>query len=160
MESQTQPQRMSRRRWLGALMAALPLATVRAAVLPQATSLKLELDKALAKSKPLVVMVSLEGCPFCKVARDSYLAPLLKSGQPIVQVDMKSRKPLRDFDGSTLTQDEWIRLSDVRTAPTVLFFGAAGREVAPRLEGAGVQDYYGAYLEERIEQARKSLKAG
>lgn len=160
MDPQTQHQRMSRRRWLGVLMAALPLAAARAATLPQPASLKLELDKALARSRPLVVMVSLEGCPFCKVARDNYLAPLLKAGQPIVQVDMKSRKPVRDFDGSTLTQDEWIRLSDVRTAPTVLFFGAAGKEVAPRLEGAGAQDFYGAYLDERLEQARKSLKAG
>ena len=46
------------------------------AVLPAPQSLKEELAKALATGNPLVIMVSLERCPFCKVARDSYLEPL------------------------------------------------------------------------------------
>jgi hypothetical protein len=44
----------------------------------------------------------------------------------------------------------------VDVAPTVLFFGRTGREVAPRLVGAS-RDFYGAYLEQRLETARRNL---
>ncbi len=160
MPAHSRPALVSRRQCLGVLLAGLPLVQSHAGSLPAAVALKAELAKALAQGKPLVLMVSLDGCPFCKVARDSYLAPLFKSGQPVVQVDMNSRRTLRDFDGSPITHGDWIRLADVRVAPTVLFFGRSGKEVAPRLEGAAVPDYYGAYLDERIEQARLSLRAG
>lgn len=42
-------------------------------------------------------------------------------------------------------------------APTVLLLGPSGRELAERLVGAGVPDFYGAYLEQRLATARCSL---
>jgi hypothetical protein len=39
----------------------------------------------------------------------------------------------------------------------VLFFGKGGSEVAQRLVGASIPDFYGAYLEERLRQARTGL---
>jgi len=46
----------------------------------------------------------------------------------------------------------------VRLAPTVLFLGPQG-EVADRLVGYGSPDFFGAYLEQRIAQARSALQA-
>jgi thioredoxin-related protein len=141
--------------------AALPLAlpAARAAELPLAHNLKDELAAALARRQPLVVMVSLEGCPFCKVARNNYLAPMHEQeGLHVAQVDMRSRTRVLDFAGKAVTHDDLARQWKIRIAPTVLFFGRGGAEVAERLVGGYIPDFYGAYLEQRLEQARASLR--
>ena len=64
-----------------------------AVLLPPAIALPEELALALATGSPLVVMVSLEGCPFCKIVRESYLVPMRQEqGLPVVQVDMRSQR--------------------------------------------------------------------
>jgi hypothetical protein len=102
-------------------------------------------------------MVSLHGCPFCKVVRENYLHPLLSSGLQVVQIDMRDMRSLADFDGASLTQDAWIRKQNIKLAPTVMFFGAQGREVASRLKGAYLPDFYGAYLDEQLAIARRAV---
>ncbi len=149
------------RRDLLLVAATLPLAQspVRAAELPAAHNLKEELASALARREPLVVMVSLEGCPFCKIARNNYLAPMhQQDGLHVAQVDMRSRTRVLDFQGKAVTHDDLVRQWKIRIAPTVLFFGRGGAEVAERLVGGYIPDFYGAYLDQRLEQARASLR--
>lgn len=141
----------------GLAAAALPLRAA-SGTLPLATALPQHLEQALAKGQPLVVMVSLHGCPFCRVARDHYLLPLWREqALPVVQLDMRSTRPLRDFAGGNSTHDAQVGAWGVRMAPTILFFGRRGAEVAERLVGAGLPDFYGAYLEERLASARNAL---
>ncbi len=129
-----------------------------AAELPAARALRDELAAALQAGQPLVVMVSLDGCPYCKVVRDHYLAPLQQQGLPVVQLDMRSRAPVRDFQGAALMHDDLVRQWQIRIAPTVLFFGRGGAEVAERLVGGYLPDFYGAYLEQRLALARTKLR--
>lgn len=130
------------------------------ATLPMAVSLADELAQALKKGSPLLVMVSLDGCPFCKVARENYLGPMREQeGLPVVQVDMRSSRTVRDFKGAALTQDALIRSWGIKVAPTVLFFGRGGVEIAERLVGGYIPDFYGAYLDERLRLARAALRA-
>src|ERR1035437_8511220 len=153
---------LTRRTWLGL---ALLLGTVHAigaesATLPAAKSLRDELTLALQGGNPLVVLVSLDGCPFCKMVRELYLRPLRQQqGLPVVQVDMRSASVAQDFNGTALTHDGLVHAWNVTLAPTVLFFGRNGAEVAPRLEGMGSLDYYGAFLDARLEQARSAVKS-
>ena len=123
--------------------------------LPTTEALSDALTQALRQKQPLVVMASLQGCAFCKVVRENYLQPLRASGLQVVQVDMRDHRALADFDGTPLTQDAWVRKQGVKIAPTVLFFGAQGREVATRLTGAYLPDFYGAYLDEQLAIARR-----
>jgi len=126
--------------------------------LPKASSLSGHLAAALKQGNPLVVMVSLNGCPFCHVARQNYLAPLMREEKlPIVQVDMMSALAMRDFKGIATTHEAMVRAWGIRVAPTVLFFGRDGMEVANRLVGASLPDFYGAYLDQRLATARKTL---
>lgn len=139
--------------------AVLPVAAQSAsAVLPAARSLPDELAFALRQGQPLVVMVSLEGCPFCRIARQSHLAPMQREGGAIVQVDMRSAQAVRDFDGRMTTHDALVQRWRVPIAPTLLFLGPAGREVAERMEGAYQPDFYGPYLDERLEMARAAIR--
>ena len=127
--------------------------------LPSTTSLPEALAKALQSKQPLVVMVSLQGCPFCKVVRESYLRPLFEAGLPVVQIDMREARTLVDADGSTVSQDAWVKKRGIKLAPTVLFLGAQGREVADRLKGAYLPDFYGAYLDEQLAVARRAVQS-
>jgi len=144
---------LRRREWLlaaGCATAAAMASPVWAAgaVLPAPESLADEL------------MVSLEGCPFCRVARDNYLDPARRQdGVPIVQIDMRSLVPVRDFNRVAATQDQLIRDWKIKVAPTVLFFGPGGKEVAERMVGGYIEDFYAAYLEQRLKTSRAAIKA-
>ncbi len=130
----------------------------RAATLPAPPSLATALSAALQGGQPLVMLASLAGCPFCRQVRDNYLAPLRESGGlPVVQLDLASPQAVLDFDSTATTHDQLLRRWGIRIAPTLLFFGPGGREAAPRLVGASIPDFYGAYLDQRIEIARQSL---
>ena len=129
-----------------------------AAELPAPASLAEALADALRAGRPLVVMASLHGCPFCRVVRDHYLAPLrADTGQPVVQLDTASAQTVRDFNGAPTTHERLLRAWGVIVLPTVLFFGKGGREAAERLVGASIPDFYGAYLEERLRTATKNI---
>lgn len=151
---------LTRRGWL-ATVAAVSLSSTAHAVekaLPTAASLARELTSALKGNSPLLVMVSLERCPFCNTARENYLAPLLhQAGLVIVQLDMRSQQMVQDFAGASLTHEQLIRRWGIKIAPTVLFFGPGGVEVAERLVGGYIPDFYGAYLDGRLQTARAAV---
>ena len=157
----TAPATLPRRHWLLTLAgmgAGLPL-WAAGRTLPTSTSLPHELAGALQRGQPLVVMVSLHGCPFCEVVRNNYLAPMReREGLAVVQIDMLEARATRDMQGKTTTHEALVRAWNITVAPTVLFFGAQGKEVAPRLAG-GDNDFYSAYLDNRIEQARKTIQS-
>lgn len=134
----------------------LPASAAPVRLLPRPASLADELARALAARQALVVMVSLEGCPWCKLVRESYLVPLRSAGQAVVQVEMAESLPLVDLQGRTSTHQQVVRALDVRVAPTVLFFGRRGQEAAPRLAGMATPDFYGAYLDERVAAANRA----
>lgn len=151
---------LTRRAWLGVTLLCgiqLPVGAAQAA-LPAAKSLPDELALALKGGSPLVVMISLDGCPFCKTVRENYLSPLrVQEGLIVVQVDMRSAVPVRDFNAASLTHEQLVRAWAITMAPTLLFFGPSGVEVAPRLVGVSSGDYYGAFLDDRLAQARSAL---
>jgi thioredoxin-related protein len=155
------PLTLTRRACLGALLllAGARSAFAAEATLPAARSLRDELAAALKGGNPLVVMVSLPGCPFCAAVRQQYLVPMRDEERlPVVQVDMQSAQPVLDFNGAARTHEALIRLWNIPVAPTLLFFGRDGVEAAPRLAGA-VSDYYGGYLDARLERARSAIKS-
>jgi thioredoxin-related protein len=153
---------LRRRDWfvrVGVSVVSMPVwaQSSRAATLPAAQSLPDELARALKNKQTLIVMVSLEGCVFCRQARQSHLTPMALSGTVIVQVDMRKNQPVLDFAGKLTTHDELTRRWKVSVTPTLLFFGPGGKEVADRMEGAYQPDFYGPYLEDRMAQGLKAL---
>ncbi len=155
---------LRRRDWaalpVGALLGALggPAAAAAAGrLLPLSVSLPDELQRALAGGQPLVVMVSLHRCPWCEEVRGNYLAPMHEQeGLAVVQVDMRSQLMTRTLQGAAATHDALVRAWGVKVAPTLLFLGRGGAEVADRLAG-GATDFYHGMLERRLEQARKAV---
>jgi hypothetical protein len=146
--------------WLGSALgpaaAQAPTVAAHERLLPLARSLPGEVQAALQGGNPLTVMISLEGCAYCRVVREHFLVPLVQQGLPVVQIDWRSQQTLEDFTAQT-THDEAVRRWKIRVAPTLLFLGRGGRELAPRLVGVSSVDFYGAYLEARLQESRKVL---
>lgn len=127
--------------------------------LVQPASLKAAAQAAVRHGHPLVVMTTLQGCPFCDVVRERFLQPALAAGRLFaVQVDIRDRQtPLQDFQGNTRTGAEITSQWKARFAPTVLFLDSQGRELTERLVGVAVADFYEDYLWQHIAQAQRKL---
>jgi thioredoxin-related protein len=81
-----------------------------------------------------------------------------KQGFPIVQVDMKSDRPVKGLSGQMQTHDQLVKQWLVSVAPTLIFLGPNGQELVDRMEGGYLPDFYGSYLAERIAKAKKILR--
>ena len=154
---------IGRRRFSKALAGALALsaawAQAKDTALPVPTSLSQAALAAKAQGQPLVLLISLPGCVYCELVRRSYLMPLLpEAGLQAWQLDITNRSALLiGFDGKPTTAAAQVKAWKATFTPTVLFIGSQGQELAERLIGIAVPDFYGAYLEQRLAMARKVL---
>jgi hypothetical protein len=141
---------------------ALPqLALAADTALPVPASLPAAAGIAALKKEPLVLLVSLPGCPFCELVRRNYLLPAQREGSLHAwQLNISDRTtPLIGFDGKVTTASAQVAAWKAGFTPTVLFLGPAGQTLAERLVGLASVDFYGAYLDERLAEARKAVRA-
>lgn len=138
-------------------MPGLTDAQASASLLPLSRDLPAEVAGAMRRGQALVVLVSLHGCVYCERVRRSHLLPLLSEGQAVVQLDMNSAASLVDFQQRATVHGEMVRRWQIKLAPTVLFLGPGGQELAERMEGAYQADFYGAYLEQRLNAASQRI---
>jgi thioredoxin-related protein len=111
---------------------------------------------------PIIVMVSLEGCGFCKTVRQSHLLPLFaleKSGPRAIvrQIEINSTQIVIDVDGKAISHREFAQKLGAKVAPTVFFLNAKAEQIATPLEGGLLPDFYSAYLDDAIEAATKKM---
>ena len=153
--------RLTRRHLLALATAALPATAARAeTALPRPASLREAAHAATVRGEPLVLLASLPGCPYCERIRRSHLLPLAReSGGGVYQIDVGSSAPVIDFDGKTRTHDAVADSLHARFTPTVLFLDKDRAELSERLVGAGIPDFYGALLEQRLGAARTALRS-
>jgi thioredoxin-related protein len=117
---------------------------------------------AARQGRALLVLFSEEGCPYCARLRRDFLLPMqrnegYRSKLVFFEVDIHSPATLTDFDGHPVTQMALARRYAVRLLPTVMLLGPGGARLAPPLVGYNGPDFYGAYLDERIETALKGV---
>ncbi|RPH59482.1 MAG: hypothetical protein EHM83_15760 [Burkholderiales bacterium] len=119
----------------------------------------------------VVALFTLPGCPFCETIRREQLRHLAREqaerGVRVVEYDLTDHKPFAGTrtgadppdaqPASHATPAALAAALGIRLAPTVVFLGPDGRELAERLVGYQSSDFYGAYLDQRIAQARSRL---
>ena len=155
---------LARRQLTAALAGGLLLPTLTWAkdtALPVPVSLPGAAQTAAAKKEPLVLLISLPGCPYCELVRRNYLLPAQRdAGLQAWQLNISDRTtPLVGFDGKATTAAGQVALWKAGFTPTVLFLGPSGQDLAERLVGLASLDFYGAYLDDRLATARKSVLA-
>lgn len=147
--------------WAGVALWATSLVHAQDAGIPVVRNLSTDLQRAEELNVPLIVLVSIDPCPYCLEVRRNYLLPMIRReaarGKPSamireVRLDMNWR--LTDDRGRETTHREWAAAQGVKVAPTVLAFSAHGTRVGEPLVGAGLAGFYDAYLERLVELAR------
>ncbi len=100
----------------------------------------------------VVLLFSQVDCEFCAEIREHYLKPLIaerRAGIAVAESRIDADWAIRDWQGRPTTQRLFAASQDVRFAPTVMFFDASGRSLAPPIVGLS-SDFFGSYLEQRI----------
>jgi thioredoxin-related protein len=149
---------------IGGLILACQLLPAGAATdLPLAVDLRAETREAAAVGAPVIVIYSRKDCKYCETVKRDYLKPLL--GNPryrekivIRQVNQDSDAVLIDFKGASTTHERLALSEKIKLVPVVAFYGPDGRKLAEPIIGARLADFYLSYLEDAIEQSRRSLK--
>ena len=126
-----------------------------------ATDLKSSADQF--PDKVVVLYFTAEYCMYCQALDREVLGPVLRSGdfEAIsqffrVQHDEPETK-LTDFDGKKISNRDLIQRYQVDVTPTIIFLGPDGREVASSIVGFLTVDFYGAYLDQSIQDGRTHL---
>lgn len=127
------------------------------------TDLSTDSVKMSAEKLPMVVEMAAKHCSYCKLIEEHVLVPMIISGDYeskalIRQVDIEENTFFIDFNGETITQKGFAKRYEVNLTPTVLFLNHKGEEIAPRMTGVSLIDYYGLYLDEAIEIAQTEIK--
>jgi thioredoxin-related protein len=101
-------------------------------------NLSTDFADAAKSAKNFAVLWEMRGCPWCKVlhmenfARED-IAAYLRANFTLVQLDLRGKRKLTDFDGETLTEEEVSYKLGVNSTPTFQFFrpsdAAAGQEL-------------------------------
>lgn len=130
--------------------------------LPLATNLLQDARTASKKRVPLVILFSLPNCPHCDAVRRSHLIPLQQSPasprKPILrQIEANGQMPLVGVDGVATTHGEFARLYAVKFTPQVMFLDEHGKQLAAPLVGSMLPDFYGAYLENALQDSLERL---
>jgi hypothetical protein len=158
------------RRWFvrSALGAALMAATAPCWA-TGAFSVVLERDLqalgSLARKRqlPIMLIVSASDCSFCERLKQTIIEPMNRSGRYVDTVLIRewmidASRPVRDFNGDTVTGQAVAMRYQASVTPTVLLLSPDGEELAKRLVGINNVDFYGWYLDQAIETARDELR--
>lgn len=126
-----------------------------------ATDLKADSGEARKLGVPLLIFYSLKGCPYCEVIRSRHLLPMQgeTSRRVIIrQINLQDASPMRDFAGRMTTHREYSQAQKVSFAPLVTLVDGEGRALAEPLKGAMLPDFYGAHLDDAINEATAKLR--
>jgi thioredoxin-related protein len=135
----------------------------RAAQLTLAWDLEHDGRTSARERKPILLFFDREECPYCEQALREHLVPLSREGWKdralFRQIEMDRTLPLVDFDGKTTTHEDFAARLRMSLSPTVLVVDGNGSVLSGPLVGLMTVDFYGAYLENALDEAAKKLAA-
>lgn len=135
------------------------------AEIPLARDLALDAQEAQAKGVPMMIVFGSRSCPFCLQLNKEFLEPMRRNPEydakvMMRRVDIGSTAPLRLFSGKISTHARFGKENGIKLTPTIKLFDAEGRELTEPLVGLTTPDYYGGFLDQRIDQALAKVRAG
>jgi thioredoxin-related protein len=107
----------------------------------------------------VVVLFSLPDCAYCEKVRQQSLRHIHKDPQyrgkvAVYEIDFSDRtRRFVWFDGRYYTGHSLAAPLNVKFSPTVMVFNSAGAVAGKPILGAGLPEFYGAYLDDLIKAA-------
>jgi thioredoxin-related protein len=124
----------------------------------------LRAESLLAKRKGLVLVIefSADDCAYCRKLEDLFLLPMQRNAEYsdkilLRAVSLTDFDSLIDFDGRSVTTTEFAAQYDVTLTPTLVFLNADGVEMSEKLVGIWSEDFFGGFIDNRIDEARDKL---
>ena len=110
-------------------------------------------------NRVLMIEFSSEDCGYCRLLEEEFLKPMLRNseyGEKVVirSISLSDNDTLIDFKGNSVSASEFATMYGVFVTPTLLFLDENGQEVSDKLVGIWSVDFYGGFIDERIDSAR------
>ena len=112
---------------------------------------------------PVVLFFSSEHCEYCDVVRDEFLNhlstdPAFMNKLLLREVRMDSIRPLLDFSRQSISHAAFTEQRAIELVPTIQFADGVGELLVEDIVGVTTLGFYGAYLEQAIEQSLNILR--
>ena len=122
------------------------------------------LDAVRTTRRPLLLLFSTPGCPYCREVRRNYLAPRVadgieSSGVVIREVDITSRREFVDRGAERTTEAALAQRFGVRMVPVIQLVDGAGQPLGEPIVGLDRSGFFEARLQGTIDVARHLLMA-
>lgn len=123
-------------------------------------STNFQADGQLSQTRhlPLMLVFSAADCSYCKLLEEDFIKPMLISGDYthkvlIRRVMIDAGGDVRDFDGKSISIDDFALRYKAFVTPTVVFVDAQGHQLAHRLVGIANPYFYGGDLDRAIDES-------
>lgn len=113
--------------------------------------------EACRNNRVLTVVITRQDCPYCDKLKKQVLLPDLRNGVfnkqwLLAELRIDEGINVRDFSGKTVAAAELAKRWRAELTPTVLFLNQKGEEIAPRITGLKLVDFYDDYLQKSLRQ--------
>ncbi len=120
-----------------------------------------DLREEAAHGLPILVEFALHACPYCRVAEEEFLKPMIRSGayedRVLIRKLSMDRRTVIDFDGQEISTHELAARYGARMAPTVVVLSPEGELLSRPVVGLKTVDFYGGYLDRAIDEAEQAM---
>ena len=121
-------------------------------------------DARIARQENLVMVIefSSEYCGYCRKLEELFLLPMQRNAEYrkkilVRYVSLDAYETLVDFDGRLKSTSEFASRYDVMLTPTLIFLDGDGNELSEKLVGIWSEDFYGGFIDDRIDTARQKI---
>jgi thioredoxin-related protein len=121
-------------------------------------------EASLVREQQLVLVLefSSEDCSYCRKLEKLFLLPMQRNADYddkilVRSISLDAYETVIDFKGKSLSTSEFADRYGVSLTPTLLFLSADGVEMSEKLVGIWSEDFYGGFIDNRIDEARARL---
>jgi len=124
-----------------------------------------QLGKESAQTKrPILLLMSQDYCPYCRMIKREILNPMVLSGSYVDKIIIRemmidSLMDMNDFDGTMRDPALIAERYNIKVTPTMLFLGPDGTELTNKIVGINTPELFSFYVDKAIDQAVLKLTA-
>lgn len=128
-----------------------------------ASNLARDGTEARRQGVAILLEFAADDCGYCRQLEEEFLKPMLRSGDYqdkviMRMVDVNGATPIADFQGERSTTAALAERFDVDFTPTVLLVDGSGKLLAKPLVGIWSPDFFGGFLDARIDTAVSRIR--
>ncbi|MFK5984347.1 MAG: thioredoxin family protein [Pseudomonadota bacterium] len=122
-------------------------------------------ESQLAKEKnlPILILFSIEHCPYCRLVKEDFLIPMLISGNYkekviIRELNIDNSPMITGLSGSQQSAASYAYSMGVSLYPTMVFINHQGCILSETIKGVNTPSMFGGRIDQAIDEANKKIK--